>query len=949
MAQRTVSGTVLDSDNDEPLIGATVLVSGTSSGTITDFDGNFSVDVPEGATTLEISYTGYATKTMEIGASNVMNITLAPGTVLDEVVVVGYGTQKAKEVTSAVTSVKAEDFNQGNINDPAQLLQGKVAGLTIARPGGDPNGEFNIRLRGLSTIGANSSPLIVIDGVPNADLNIVDPQDIQSIDVLKDGAAAAIYGTQASSGVILITTKQGSAGNAKVGYNGYVTVEDVAETVDVADGALFSDLGGNDLGSRTDWFDEITRTAVTHVHNLSLSGGNAKTSYRLSFNFRDAQGVGEGTGFEQLNGRLNLTQRALNDRLKVTFGLAATNRNAELGFNEAFRYATTYNPTAPIRNEDGTINELGGFDNFNPVGIVEQTRNVRERKQINVSIRGDYELVEGWTASVFYAQQYDNQLNGKFYSKDALFRGQGRNGRAVRNTDDKYNQLIEVTSNYEKTFGKLGFKALAGYSFQEFTDEFFEIDGGNFVSDELTFNNFEAAFDFLNGLGDAKSNKERSTIIGFFGRLNFNWDDTYFLTASVRQEGSSRLGDNNKWGTFPAVSAGVVLSNLMDVSGLDNLKLRAGFGVTGNLPGKPYQSIARVRRVGSYYNNGTFLPAYGSASNPNPDLKWETKNEFGVGLDFAFMDYKLTGSIDYYNRQTKDLILELAVAVPPNPFPTTFVNVGELENQGLEIALSYMAVENEKITWQPSVTFSTFSTELKSFSDEAAAGEERLISNLGAPGQNGTFLIRVKEGEPVGQIWGPQFLGINDDGTYNLSEEDQVLGNGLPDFEIGFNNSLTFGKFDLNFFLRGALGHDLVNTYRAFYESPAALENYNVMASTADFIDVEDAATFSSLHVENGSFIKLDNMTLGYNFDLPDNSAFSQIRVYASGQNLFVISDYSGVDPEVRFTDPGPSDNGEEEENTIDGKTPDPLAPGIDRRNTWFRTRAFTFGVTLGF
>ncbi|MCB0582230.1 MAG: carboxypeptidase-like regulatory domain-containing protein, partial [Phaeodactylibacter sp.] len=326
-AQRTITGTVTDAQNGDPLIGANILVVGTSTGTITDFDGNYSLNVSDAATTLEFSYTGYTSQRVEIGSQTVINVSLSAGQVLDEVVVVGYGTQKSKEVTSAVASIKAEDFNQGNVNSPAQLLQGKVAGLSIARPGGDPNGDFNIRLRGLSTVGANTEPLVIIDGVIGASLNSVDPNDIASIDVLKDGSAASIYGTRGSSGVILITTKQGKEGSAKVEYSGQLALETVDETVNVLDAAGYRDFSqrvgkGTDLGSSTDWFGELTETGVSQVHNLSLSGGTAKTTYRVALNYRNVNGVASGTGFNQLNGRLNLTQRAFDDRMRLSANVA---------------------------------------------------------------------------------------------------------------------------------------------------------------------------------------------------------------------------------------------------------------------------------------------------------------------------------------------------------------------------------------------------------------------------------------------------------------------------------------------------------------------------------------------------------------------------------------------------------------------------------------------------
>ncbi|MCB9294076.1 MAG: TonB-dependent receptor [Lewinellaceae bacterium] len=984
-AQRTITGTVTDAQNGDPLIGANILVVGTSTGTITDFDGNYSLNVSDAATTLEFSYTGYTSQRVEIGSQTVINVSLSAGQVLDEVVVVGYGTQKSKEVTSAVASIKAEDFNQGNVNSPAQLLQGKVAGLSIARPGGDPNGDFNIRLRGLSTVGANTEPLVIIDGVIGASLNSVDPNDIASIDVLKDGSAASIYGTRGSSGVILITTKQGKEGSAKVEYSGQLALETVDETVNVLDAAGYRDFSqrvgkGTDLGSSTDWFGELTETGVSQVHNLSLSGGTAKTTYRVALNYRNVNGVASGTGFNQLNGRLNLTQRAFDDRMRLSANVAATNRDADLGFTQAFRYATIYNPTAPIRDPDNTA--LGGyfqqdlFDYFNPVAIIEQNSNEQVQKRLILNGSIEYDLLPGLTAKMAYSEQYDNDLNDTYFSRESFWVGAGRDGLALLKTTDRFNRLFEFTGNYEKNFNKLNFKALAGYSYQAFDNQEFEIQGGGFLTDAFTTNNIISGAEFPNGLSRNYSYRESNKLIAFFGRVNFNYDDTYFLSASLRREGSSRFGENNKWGLFPGVSGGVTLSNLFNISGVDNLKLRAGFGVTGNNVFDSYLSLSRFgpvlqggsggalandpRRGGNpvyFLYNGNYVPAFGPISNPNPDLKWETKTDISVGLDFALLDYKLTGALDFYTTTTKDMIFEFNVPVPPNLFATSIVNVGELQNSGLELSLNYNVISKQNFNWETGVALTYFlKTDLVSLStDDFDFGGTRDISNLGAPGQNGTPLIRVEEGAPIGQIWGLVYEGISGDGQWihadlnndgEITNDDRaVIGNGLPDFQLGWSNTFKAGNFDFNIFLRGVFGHDLVNTFRAFYEAPDAITSYNILESSNDIANLTESPTFSSFHVEDASFVKVDNATVGYTFRLPEGSSFSNFRVYVTGQNLLTFTGYKGVDPEVRFQDAGNIDSNAFRINDL----PSALAPGIDRRNTYFRTRVVTLGVNLGF
>ena len=965
-AQRTITGTITDGQSGDPLIGANLLVVGTSSGTVTDIDGSYSLEVPEGATEIEISYTGYATQKVALGASNVLDFTLSPGEFLEEIVVVGYGTKKAKEITSSVASVKAKDFNKGDVNDPAQLLQGKVAGLTISRPGSDPNGGFEIRLRGLSSVSKNTSPLVVVDGVPGASLTSVDPNDIETIDVLKDGSASAIYGTRASAGVILITTKAGTVGKSSIEYNGYVTVERINRQVPLLNAQEFKAVGGPDLGGNTNWFDEITHTGVTHVHSLSLSGGTKNTSYRFSFNFRDVQGIARKTGNENLNGRLNLRQKALNDRLTVTLNLSSTTRNARFGFNQAFRYATVYKPTAKVFSGDPN-DEFGGFsqellfDYFNPVAIVDQTSNTGKLKETVANVRGDLEVIDGLTVSAFYSQQRTSQLNEQFYSKKSFFRGTNRNGLANRNTADNFFQQVDATINYKKDFGDAHFSLLGGYSYQEFVDEGFSAEVGDFLTDAFNANNLGAGLDLPNGLANVNSFKSASRLIAYFGRVTFNYKDTYFLDATYRREGSTRFGNNNKWGDFYAFSGGLNISNLIDISGVDALKLRVGYGVTGSLPSQTNLSVQRFGPGAKFFFNGDFVPSFGPISNANPDLKWERKREVDVGLDFALFDFKLTGTLDYYDRHTSDLILNFPVPVPPNLFPFTDVNIGTLNSNGFEATLNLQVLRTSDFSWSTGVTFSTFNTDIGTFSnDKLDFGNERFIAGVGAPGLNSIFMTRVKEGSAVGDFWGPVFDGIGDDGNFKFKDLDgdgvieagfgeddnQVIGNGLPDFELGWNNTFTYKNFDINFFFRGAFGQDKINTFRIFYETldPAGIGTWNRV--NTKFFDPKLTASnkFSSYHVESASFLKLDNATVGYTFDLPAGSAFTKLRFYISGQNLLTFTGYSGVDPDVRFSDVGAADNGAQA-----GSSGNPLAPGIDRRDVYFTSRSITFGLNVGF
>jgi len=979
-AQNVITGTITDAVTGEGLPGVNILIKGTTTGTVTDFEGNYSLEAGE-AETLVISSVGYLSQEIAVGNKSVIDIRLDEDIqALDEIVVTGYGTQEKKEISSSITSVKEEDFNTGMVNSPAQLIQGKVAGLNITRPGGSPTDDYTIRLRGVTTFGANQEPLVVIDGVVGASLNQVDPADIASIDVLKDGSAAAIYGTRGSSGVIIVTTKSGREGTFRVDYNGSASFDGIDRTMDFMSPSEYrAQTGAVDLGSNVEMLDEVTQTGVSHVHNLSFSGGTASTTYRASVNFRDVQGIQINTGFQRINGRLNLTQKALNDRATFTLNLSYTTEEAEYdqGTKDVFRYAVLSNPTMPVFF-DGTagLSDVGGyaerdiFDYWNPMSIAEQ--GIDDGTDINTTgqIRFEYDfsdILKGFRASVAYSQQYLNELRGEYYPSTLKFNnGSANNGNALRTTEEKTNELFETTLNWDGTTGNTDIAVLAGYSYQDFLELGHGMAGGQFLTDEFSYNNMSAAQDFDNGLGGVGSYRETSKLIAFFGRVNLNIGNTWFFSASVRQEGSSRFGENNKWGTFPAVSGAVNLSNLFTLGVFEQLKLRASYGRTGALPGDPYISLQRFGPIGNFFYNGAFVPSYGPVSNANPDLAWETKDEVDIGLDFTLLEGRINGTMDYYVRTITDMILPVNVPVPPNLFGQTDVNIGELKSNGFEFALDFTAINNDNFFWSTGLNFSTFNTKVESLTSgnlSFGEGGQLFRANFGSPGQNDTETVRVKEGEPLGDLWGPVWDGstVDADGVpifENLNgdsivcdcdDDRRVIGNGLPDFTFGWNNSFSLGNWDATVFFRGAIGHDLLNSYRGFYENleSTTIGSWNIVNTKYFNPDVKKAVV-NSYHVEDASFFKLDNMSIGYNFDMSGSNAISNIRLYVAAQNLFTITDYTGIDPEVRYADTGdPDDNvlG----NVDPDDPPDALAPGIERRDTYFTTRTFTIGLTVGF
>ncbi len=961
LVEKTISGKVSD-ENGAGLPGVNILVKNTNIGSITDVDGNYRLSAPDNASALVFSYVGYLTQEVTIGDQNTINVTLGPDIAsLSEVVVVGYGTQQKKEITSAISTVSSEEFNKGNVNNPQQLLQGKVAGLTVTRAGGDPNQDFTVRMRGLTTLGANSEPLVVIDGVIGGSLNLIDPNDIETIDVLKDASAAAIYGTRGSSGVIIITTKSGrTGGKASFEYNGYLSAEEIGNVIDIASPERFVQLGGNDLGYKTDWLDEVSQTALSQVHNIAFSNSTENLSYRASINYRDIEGVLAGSGFNQLNGRLNISQKLLNNRLTLTSTVAVTQRDADVGYSQALRYALNFNPTAPVFVDNDPA--LGYYetkvqDVFNPVALNALNTRLVRRKSFLGNFQAQYEIIDGLKLSGNYSFQTISDLEGEYANSQAWFGGQRNNGSASRRTKDDLNELFELTGTYVGSTDAFNYTLLGGYSYQKLGFDEFSITNTDFISDEVTFYDLESGLGISDpaGIKSVASQREESKLISFFGRVNLNFSDAYYLSASYRREGSSKFGANNRWGNFWAASGGVNITQLVTIPVLDNLKVRAGYGVTGNPPVQNYAFLETLGAGPLGYSNGEYIPSIGPQSNPNPDLKWEEKGEFNAGIDFALLNFRLSGAVDYYIRNTTDLLNSVSVPSPPNQFGSSLVNIGELETKGFEVQLDYLVIDKPDFDWNIGANYSTFNTKLIRFNE--LANTNLLIANIGAPGLNNTYIVRLAEGEEIGQIMASPFVRYDEGGvavmrdkegneTTNRNSDDFIVaGHGLPDFNLGINNSFKYKQFDLNFFFRGSFGHSLANIQRAYFEHSSNVGKGNIVV-TKHFTEADKGSdAWHDGYVEKASFMKLDNASLGYTFLFPEGSAFRNLRLYVTGQNIFTITGYSGSDPEVRYYDPGPTTEGNRQ-NQYGGNI---LAPGIDRRVTYLPTRTYTFGVNLGF
>jgi TonB-dependent starch-binding outer membrane protein SusC len=967
---RSISGTVMDARLGDPVPGATVIVKGTTRGAATDLDGKFTLPLQAGDQVLVISFVGYLTQEIEIGNQSTITINLQEDIQsLQEAVVIGYGSQDKKEITSAVVGVKPEDFNRGNVSNPAQLLQGKVAGLSITRPGGNPNAGFNVRLRGLSTFGANSSPLIVLDGVIGASLENVDPNDIQSIDVLKDGSAAAIYGARGSSGVILITTtRQGKKeGTTNVTVNSFATMDQATNLIPILSAEEFVARGGVDFGSKTDWRDELIGDALSYTTNASVSGSFGNSNYMAAVNYRDNNGIVNGVGNERLNTRLNLSQGALNNRLRFNINLSFTNVDSESINDAAFRYATIYNPTAPVfENTEVAQNRFGGyfqrdlFDFFNPVALARQQKFVGETKTALTSYRVEFDILPNLTLSGQYSQDRRNTLSGGFWSLQDFQVGLGATGSAERNTFDRKQRIFESTLRYETDLSdKLNLTLLGGVGLQYTTNQGFNARVRQYLFD-LGFNNLGAGAIRVGNNTNVSSFANEDQLNSVFGRANFNWDNMIFFSATARAETYSGFGANNQTAIFPAFSIGADFTQIFDMGVFSQFKPRVSFGVTGNLPPSPTFALGvfgngnRIDLDGDPLTQNDIFVGINQFSNPNRELKWETKEELNFGVDFGLFNNKVTGSVDYYTRNISDLLFNVPVATgAPNPFDpgrfntagSTWVNLADLRAAGLEFLVSLNQVGKGALKWSPTFNFTLYDkTVIKSLSAGELGFEELRFATPGSPGQNNNPIIYNRVGQTLGDFYGPRLLGLNEKGEYILSTTDpnefEKLGNGLPKGEFGFANSFMYGQWTLNFFLRGAWGHDLYNSYRGFYENGDTASNtWNsvVTDKTPTSPLVTSTPTFNSSFVEDASFIRLDNAELGYNFQTKSPN-LSSLRLYFAAQNLFTITGYTGIDPEVRIND---LENG----NAFTSA----LSPGIERRNTYFQTRSFTLGVTVNF
>ena len=904
LAQQKVTGKVKDSSG-EPVIGASVVVKGNNTmGTITDFDGNFMLDVPT-KSVLVISYIGYVTQEVPTAGKKSLEIILKEDTkTLDEVVVIGYGTQRKGDVTSSVASVKADNFVKGAVKDVGQLIQGKVAGLAITNPNGDPTGSTQIRLRGTNTIGgANTAPLVLIDGIPG-ELGTVAPEDVESVDVLKDGSAAAIYGTRGTNGVILITTKQAKGVDInQVEYNGYVSTSLIAKKLDMLNADEFRTLyPDQDHGADTDWIDEISRTPISHVHNLSLMGGNSKTNYIANLNYASRQGIMKKSDFESFQGRIEVTHRMFDDKLKLKFGLfGKKNQMESTTSGGSFRgwvygQATRRNPTDPVRNEDGTWNEnVSKFEYENPLALLYEAEGNVKKTQLRYNGNIVYNPIKDLTLSAVFSYIRDNMNRG--YGETLSHISALRDGLAGWSSVGAYTKmekLMELTAQYNKEIGAHKFSVLGGYSYNETDFEELWIDNYGFQDDYFGgWHNIGIGSALKDGKANIGSKKTPTNLIGFFGRATYSFKNRYLLMGALRYEGASQLwGTDNAWGLFPSVSVGWRITEeafMKNQKIFDDLKLRVGYGVTGSQPKDPFLGVAMLK-YGSYaFVNGNWIQTIVPASNPNPDLKWEEKKETNIGLDFVSWGGRLSGSIDYYNRDVDGLIYEYGVPTPPNLYNKTMANGGTMRNRGVEVLVTVVPVQNKDFEWSTTGTFSLNSNKLISLSGSIFKSDYDYF-NTGTVEYSGQVADshRVQVGESIGNFYGFKVVDVDSEGRWiyedrngelvnykdftHAPEDKHVIGNGLPKWYAGWNNTLRYKNFDLNVTMRGAFGFQIINGGRMNYENVKNSRFENRLKSVNDLVfgkhtlSPEVEPEFNSYYVEDGDYWKIDNITLGYSF-----------------------------------------------------------------------------------
>ncbi|MFD2915656.1 TonB-dependent receptor [Psychroserpens luteus] len=934
---KTITGKVVD-DTGMPLVGATVMVKGANTGVITDFDGNFELSVPDDTTTLVISYLGYSPQEVEIIGKTIIDVKMMPdNAALDEIVVIGYGTEKKALLSDAITSISSKQVKDLPVSSVDGILQGQAAGVQVQQNSGTPGGEMSVRIRGLSSISGSNQPLYIIDGIPVttgdfgqigysgqgssalADLN---PGDIESISVLKDASATAIYGARGSNGIVLITTKRGKEQKSVVNVNVYSGVQRAWNKLDMlnarewmeyrndlTNSTVFTEEQMNNITVDTDWQDVIFRNAAINSIELSAIGGSEKTKFFMSGTYFDQEGILIGTDYQRINARVNVDHQ-LSDKVKIgtSIGLtyAKTNRvESDQTLHGPLPNGISTPAIYSVYNEDGSYNQSGPYSNA--VSIANEAINENFSYRTNSNIYLDYEIFEDLTFSTKWGIDFLN-FREHAYESTKTVQGAKYNGLGF----ETYSNVSNIVSNnllkYNKKINNHKFEALVGYTFEKYQYRSSFIRGQDYVDDNLEY------ISSASTIVSASANASDAGIRSYLGRVNYNFDDKYIATVSGRFDTSTKFGENNRTGFFPAASVAWRVSEenfLKNQEIVSDLKLRVSYGLTGNDDISPFL-------FSELYGNTSYggQPAIYPSNIPNPDLKWESTAQFNLGVNFGLFDDRITITADYYNKQTKDLLLSRPLP-SSSGFSSITENVGSVENKGIEISIATNNFIGETFTWDTNFNISGNRNKVL----ELYNGQP--IDDIGRGGN------RIMEGQPIGVFYSYKSLGVdpstgdivyadtNFDGEIT-SADRTIVGNPHPDFIFGLTNNFSYKGIDLSVFLQGSYGNDVFNGSRLFLESLQGGDNQLASITRrwqqpGDITDIPRATTdpiasaqnkrVSSRFIEDGSYMRVKNVTLGYTVDkkVLEKTMFSSLRVYVSAQNLFTFTNYSGLDPEVNY------------------------------------------------
>ncbi len=973
-AQKGITGKVIDAKG-EPLIGVSVRVQGTTNGGITDLDGKYSVPAKSGSTLL-FSFIGYVSQEIKVTNQKVINVTMVEDNkTLDEVVVIGYGSMTRKDVTSSITTVKADKLNTGVYTDPGQLLQGKVPGLTVVQSSDPTAGTTSISLRGASSLrtGAAMEPYYVIDGIPGMSLNLIAPEDIESIDVLRDASATAIYGSKAANGVIVITTKKGSkADRTSVSYSGYVGIDNISKRLDMMNAAdLHAYVKANNLtlpndkGYDTNWNDEVLRTAVSHSHNVSINGGSERSSYNASLSYMNKDGIVRGTTFERLSGRAYAQTKCLNDRLTLAINLNAAqskgkNVSSSKDGQSVFDAMNYYSPLLPTKNEDGTwYNYTSVNQYYNPLSMIYEDSYETVKKVFQGTGKATLQIFKDlvWNLNLSYENETVNYNNYNTTNSQIVT----TNGQAFRGTLENKKKVLETYFNYDHTFAKVHKLGLmGGYSYEQSdNNDGYGLTVYDFYSNATSYYNLGFANKMdMNGITTYPL--ETLRMISFYGRLNYSYDSKYLFQATIRRDGSSAFGKNNRWGTFPSASFAWRMGEEKFIKNLnifDDLKFRVGYGVSGNSLGfGAFQAIQTYGPSGWFTytdanGNATQYRTIAAQSNANPNLKWERTSMFNIGLDFAFFGGRLSGTVEYYDKRTSDLIYSYSVSTNRYPYGSIYANVGDITNKGFEVTINATPVQTKNFTWDTSLNLSHNKNNVKSISNSDYSVDYISAADPEIAGYSANASVqRIMEGHPLGTFYTYEWAGYDADGISVFYKRDPktgertgattkdpidtdrtITGCAQPKLSLGWTNNFKYKNWSLDLFFTGVFGHKIYNGTKEQYSNVGFVtEGRNVLRSVATeqrATDVQAQAP-SDRWLEKGDYLRLSTLSLGYTFGKMGNW-INSLKVYATCNNLFTITGYSGRDPEINLGG---------------------LEPGMDRRTNFYpRTRTFMLGINVNF